>query len=79
LRGISSAKQGAMEDRGVAQQKIARAGDQQARRPSMQVREQRREHRIFAVGLSDVLAVGQVLRVDRLHLSRESVQGEELS
>ena len=44
----------------------------------MQVSEKRRQHRIPAIRLPDILIVGQMIRIDWLHLARQPIQSEQL-
>src|SRR5215831_10835378 len=67
-----------MEHCRITQQQIARAGHQEAGRPSMQVGEKRREHWIFRIGFANVTDIVRLIYTLRLDVSREAVQCEKL-
>ena len=78
LRIVPGAQQRAMEQRRIAEQQIAGAGDQQGRGHSFKVGEQRRQHRVLAIGGARIRIVGSALGVARLQLAGEPVQRENL-
>src|SRR5579871_3775195 len=63
LRVISRRQQRALKNCRAAQQDIARARDRQAWRPALQIREQRREDWILAIGFARVLTFARMIRI----------------
>lgn len=73
-RFIIGAQQGAMENRGVAQQQVARAGDQQGWRHAVQIREDRRKNGVLWIRAGRIFTGEWFARFLRRKNSGESVQ-----
>src|SRR5438270_5610099 len=75
---ISGAQHGTMQNRRIAEQQVACAGDQKARRHAAQIGVQRRQDGILAIGLADIFIIGKMIWIGGLQLAGEAVQSEQL-
>lgn len=72
------AEEGAMEKSGVAEEQIARAGNEQSWGQAFEIGEEGREDGIFAVGVAGVFLADRLIWILGLESAGKAVQGEEL-
>src|SRR5579859_6311556 len=74
----AGAEEGAMEEGGVAEEKVARAGDEKARRHAFQVGEDGGEDGVFSVGVAGVFLANGAIGILRVESAGKAVEGKEL-